>query len=178
LLEKRMKTMTTAPHIRQTPRVVCALFATGFLVLGGASTAACSGSDAGHGTGVTHPPSQHYPSPSVCSASSIAGDQCTQDSDCPTGKACDCANEQVGNAEHTNQCITAECRIDSDCGPGGYCSLSVVPLCGSAGESGFYCHTPLDTCADDTDCSRNGGFGGTCTFTGKAWGCVTAGCAG
>jgi hypothetical protein len=53
-----------------------------------------------------------------------------------------------------NTCVPGDCRVDSDCGPGGYCSPTVAP--NGLSLSGYYCHTPLDQCIDDTDCPTAG----------------------
>jgi hypothetical protein len=52
------------------------------------------------------------------------------------------------------------CRVDADCGAGGYCS----PSRGRCGVfNGFYCHTSADTCVDPTlDC---GSCGISCVYT-------------
>jgi hypothetical protein len=43
----------------------------------------------------------------------------------------------------------SHCAIDSDCGPGGFCSPSP-----SADDCNplYYCHTAADTCVNDGDC--------------------------
>jgi hypothetical protein len=109
-------------------------------------------------------------------------DACFADSDCPGGAPCECR----GNAASPNVCQTGgDCAVDSDCGPAGYCSPSLVnslcfcsdsSLCGDAGDTctpgqlfctcgdscdhGYFCHTPCDTCVDDSDCEHSG----TCNF--------------
>ena len=86
-----------------------------------------------------------------CRAGACSPDQCTSDTDCATGQACACANEQVGNAEHTNTCVTTQCRSDSDCAAGQVCSPTVGDLC-SGGGPFFACHSAADTCRVDADC--------------------------
>jgi hypothetical protein len=49
-----------------------------------------------------------------------------------------------------NQCKKGNCRIDSDCGPGGYCSPA-TDACGAV--LGYYCHTAADECVNDDDCA-------------------------
>jgi hypothetical protein len=96
-----------------------------------------------------------------------------------------------------NSCETeSNCRVDSDCGPRGYCSPSQVEafcmcpsaaLCGDSGAScsangkpvpcecgdacghGYFCHTRDDTCVDDSDCPD-----GTCNYDTvvKRWTCA------
>jgi hypothetical protein len=118
-------------------------------------------------------------------------DTCFSDSDCADDTPCEC---RTGPTDSTNNaCVTAsDCQVDSDCGAGGYCSPSLVndfcfcpspALCGpgdscspgpcSCGDScghGYFCHTPADTCVDDSDCGSNG----TCNFDSlaKHWTCA------
>jgi hypothetical protein len=81
-------------------------------------------------------------------------DTCTHDTDCPTGDLCACHGSAfTGGAGNT--CKPGNCRVDSDCGPGGYCSPSHGTT-GCGGLTGYYCHTTADTCVDDTDCSGSG----------------------
>jgi len=75
----------------------------------------------------------------------------------------------------------SNCRIDADCGAGGYCSRSFAPdycnghdaICGFNCGFGYFCHTPKDTCADDTDCA-----GLHCLYDvdTQSWACVAAPC--
>jgi hypothetical protein len=112
-------------------------------------------------------------------------DACASDSDCLDNVPCQC--RASASDSEANTCASASnCRIDSDCGPGGFCSPSVVDnfcdcpstaLCGpdvhcwagntpvpcSCGDGcghGYYCHTPNDTCLDDSDCVGQG----TCNY--------------
>jgi hypothetical protein len=76
-------------------------------------------------------------------------DTCQHDSDCTTGETCGCHGADL-NGGDSNHCVPSNCHIDADCGAGGYCS----PTPGSCGVlGGYYCHTPSDTCVDDTDCT-------------------------
>jgi hypothetical protein len=49
--------------------------------------------------------------------------------------------------------------VDSDCGPGEYCSPSAQPAPGGQGVNAcygatpYYCHTASDTCINDADCA-------------------------
>jgi hypothetical protein len=85
-----------------------------------------------------------------------------------------------------------DCRIDADCGPGGYCSPSQVGVlcscpspalcppgthcepgpctCDDACGHAYYCHTSSDACIDDSDCSQ----GATCNYdtVEKHWTCA------
>jgi hypothetical protein len=85
-----------------------------------------------------------------------------------------CGSQLPGNAiDKPNQCVPAACITDADCGPGGYCSPSIAPLCGN-GTDGYFCHTPDDQCDDDSDCA---GYA-SCTWTEASWTCEAAHCAG
>jgi hypothetical protein len=115
-------------------------------------------------------------------------DQCFADADCKTtGGPCECRppaqalTSPAGGgptATPANVCKPGNCRIDDNCGAGGYCSPSQGP-CGSySGIVGYFCHTPQDKCIDDADCKSQGG--GDCRFDqiGAAWVCQTSQCAG
>ena len=107
-------------------------------------------------------------------------DTCFSDSDCPNNQPCGCRASASDNRK--NACLAgSNCRIDTDCGPVGYCSpsqvgnlcvcmsaafckpddsgacyvgLTQVPcLCGDSCGHGYFCHTPQDTCVDDSDCT-------------------------
>jgi hypothetical protein len=115
-------------------------------------------------------------------------DECSSDSDCSGNAPCGCRVSSASTAANT--CATeSNCRVDADCGPGGFCSPSQVNSicqCESAsycppGEQpgvscpgncghGYFCHTPKDSCLDDSDCGT-----GTCSFdmTSQAWLCVS-----
>jgi hypothetical protein len=116
--------------------------------------------------------------PVKCLQSMCTFDECLTDSDCP-GQACSCASDYYGgNGLHANQCVPANCHVDSDCGPNGYCSPS-VGYCGTYG--GFYCHTKKDTCVDPTkDCADCTTFGNACQYSPAAGGftCGSAVCNG
>lgn len=87
----------------------------------------------------------------TCHQGRCSLDQCLTDTDCASGMACGCAAEFHGNAFHTNACVSSQCRVDSDCGQGGACSPSYSGYCGSL--TGYYCHSPADTCAANADCN-------------------------
>jgi hypothetical protein len=98
-------------------------------------------------------------------------DRCAGDATCPTGQTCAChgsAYNGVGNA-----CVPGNCRLDSDCGPGGYCSpTAATNTCGAL--SGYYCHTPKDQCLNDSDCNSSAGL---CIYspTDGFWSCQQSG---
>jgi hypothetical protein len=93
-------------------------------------------------------------------------DECFSDSDCDAGLPCECRRYDAG----ANMCAYAgNCRIDSDCSPGGFCSPSgSLEWC----EPEYFCHTSADTCVNDSDCS--GTYGG-CNFDSKSghWDCAS-----
>jgi hypothetical protein len=96
-------------------------------------------------------------------------DQCTTDMQCGPGP-CQCGDV-------ANSCLAGNCHVDSDCGNGGYCSPEIDPCQGFT--LGYYCHTPADTCIDDTDCTNTPPIGrGSCQFDGDAgsWQCDPALC--
>jgi hypothetical protein len=78
-------------------------------------------------------------------------DNCATDADCDPGKVCFCSPNDSA------QCFSAgNCRTDADCGGGatGFCSPSYGSDCsGYHWYSGYYCHTPKDTCIEDSDCT-------------------------
>lgn len=111
-------------------------------------------------------------------------DTCNSDADCPSKVPCAC--RESGEDSRANACVTeSNCAVDADCGPDGYCSPSVVNdfcncpttalcpdsaacyadgtkvpcVCGDSCGHGYYCHTPNDTCLDDSDCAQ-----GTCNY--------------
>jgi len=77
-------------------------------------------------------------------------DACASDGDCPSGQLCACHGSAFLYGEG-NECMPGDCRVDSDCGPGGYCSPS-QSTGGCGGLAGYYCHTAGDQCVDDSDC--------------------------
>jgi hypothetical protein len=81
--------------------------------------------------------------------SSCSYDACLSDSDCPSGTPCLCRSSPTDNSP--NSCVSGgNCVVDADCGSAGYCSPSPSP--DRCGPGAYYCHTPLDTCVNDTDC--------------------------
>lgn len=80
-------------------------------------------------------------------------DQCATDSDCDTGRVCYCTGSD------SPRCLSlGNCLADADCGSGAYsyCSPSNGFDCaGYHSIDSYYCHTPNDTCIDDSDCGGN-----------------------
>jgi len=130
----------------------------------------------------------------IACMSGCSYDTCNSDADCPSKVPCACRASAADL--DANACVTeSNCAIDADCGPEGYCSPSVVndfcdcPVaalctdsgacyaggtkvscaCGDSCGHGYYCHTPSDTCLDDSDCDR-----GTCNYDrlDKRWTCA------
>jgi hypothetical protein len=101
-------------------------------------------------------------------------DQCFADSDCNRGGPCACEG-RVGS--DSNACLSGNCRTDAECGSG-YCSPSFGDCGGYSGVIGYYCHTPEDTCVDDTDCSESGA--GYCMYRPEVahWACGYGSCVG
>jgi hypothetical protein len=98
-----------------------------------------------------------------------AYDTCTDDSACSTGEVCACHGSPYADGAG-NTCVPGNCRVDADCGPAGYCSPAHGT--GNCGDvTGYYCHTPSDTCIDDTDCSNNGETACTWSSASSNWTC-------
>ena len=83
-------------------------------------------------------------------------DSCFEDADCgSTVCACD-----GGWRSGSNTCLSGNCQVDADCGAGGWCSPSLSDCGFFGGVEGYWCHTPEDTCTNDSDCPETGDFGG------------------
>lgn len=81
-------------------------------------------------------------------SSGCSYDECFTDSECPAGATCLCRSSSTDNT--ANACVPpGNCTVDSDCGPGGYCSPS-WETCNR--PTPYYCHTKRDTCITDSDC--------------------------
>jgi hypothetical protein len=99
---------------------------------------------------VIREPTNHRPADCV-PPDTGAGGACLVDANCadgPQGKpgtVCNCA---------TSSCTVqpGSCRVDADCGAGGFCSPTWT-----SGEDvevvAYECHTCEDQCIDDTDCT-------------------------
>jgi hypothetical protein len=100
---------------------------------------------------------------------SCSYDTCLHDTDCPTGETCGCRGSPYVSGG--NSCVKSDCRVDSDCGAGGYCS----PTTGSCGVLlGYFCHTQKDQCVNDSDCAIDGGGLRKCGYSTTAgyWMCT------
>ncbi len=88
-------------------------------------------------------------------------DECTTDGQCSANQLCACGTDDGSDGRTANLCIPSNCRVDSDCGSGGYCSPSWGTSCGAlGGVVGYYCHTAGDLCATD-ECTNDGDCKGT-----------------
>jgi hypothetical protein len=109
-------------------------------------------------------------------------DECATDSDCPGNVPCSCRSSASDSAP--NACLSgSNCRIDADCGPGGYCSRGTLGdrcnghpfICQLNCGRGYFCHNSKDTCVDDTDCTNSG----LCVYDldSQSWTCSAGACA-
>jgi hypothetical protein len=117
-------------------------------------------------------------------------DECFTDSNCGP-RPCLCRSSSADNS--ANVCdVGGNCAVDSDCGPGGYCSPSVRILPNQVpnvclGSNPYYCHTASDLCINDSDCApldagpptSSPGPTYACAYNppDNRWECTTAGCA-
>ncbi len=87
-----------------------------------------------------------------CEENVCSYDTCLADDAC-SGNACTCRETfpKAGNTPDTCD-LVGNCRVDSDCPNGQFCSPSYVPGCA---PPAYYCRTPNDECIADSDC---GGF--------------------
>lgn len=136
---------------------------------------------------------ERFPCMSECSY-----DTCSADSDCPANQPCECRASDADSAANTcvsggNCRIDSDCGPCGYCSPtqinvlcfcpstvlcpdgGGACyegtssGWEEVPCsCGDACGHGYFCHTPRDTCVDDSDCDD-----GTCNYdtVNMQWSC-------
>jgi hypothetical protein len=113
-------------------------------------------------------------------------DECVTDSDCTAMSLCVCGATPANYGRNPNECVPAACHVDSDCGPGGYCSPSPNPCLYPSQSStnyaqvyGYYCHTARELCAAgecvNAHCQD---AGGTCEWesTDAGWRCQFATC--
>jgi hypothetical protein len=109
--------------------------------------------------------------PQLLTGPSCGCDECNGDQDCGSTGVCACNQTGWSNIPVGNVCILAgNCRVDADCGPGGFCSPSPA----NCGVGGYYCHTAKDTCLDYADCPT------ACAYSLAAgdWACTTSACGG
>ncbi len=114
---------------------------------------------------------------------SCSYDTCASDSDCTTGTLCSCRQAVHYGPNVPNTCLPTDCRSDAECGVGGYCSPSLDPMCGPyIGVTSWHCHTPHDTCINDSDCQKaDAGYGSHfCGYSADVgyWTCQFTSCLG
>lgn len=104
---------------------------------------------------------------------SCSYDECFVDGECGASEVCRC-REAPSDA---NVCVSGNCVLDADCGAGGYCSPSRGFDRINLGVSGFWCHTAMDECVDDADCTVDAGPTANCTWFPDRdhWACSTQG---
>ncbi len=109
--------------------------------------------------------------PHFACVSACQYDDCYSDAECP-GQACVCRAD--ASSPGANYCDSAgNCRVDADCGEGGYCSPSLLgggctclsaaycdppepgAACGDSCGHGYFCHSARDGCLDDSDCKSD-----------------------
>lgn len=87
----------------------------------------------------------------------------------------------AAHPESKATCLAGNCRTDSDCANGGYCSPTLGQCGNYTGVIGYYCHTPSDECTDDSDCTGNPTSGpGYCMYSPEVahWLCSYSHCVG
>jgi hypothetical protein len=149
----------------------------------GLNTDAGPGFDAGVDTPCTHDSECTAGKNGRCTPSEHNGfatceyDQCASDQDCPKSEVCECG-QAANTGRYPNVCLPGNCRVDADCGSGGYCSPSFGTMCGSyGGIVGYFCHTAKDECTNDDECTDGPGYCALQPTTG-AWTCFYSVCAG
>ena len=117
----------------------------------------------------------------TCTAAEVCDyDACTTDATCPDAtNVCICQGQTPGDGKFGSVCIQANCHVDTDCGPSGFCSPSITS-CG--GTTGYYCHVCADTCVNDSDCPTDPTLGPypECAYDATVghWACTYALCSG
>jgi hypothetical protein len=105
-------------------------------------------------------------------------DECAVDGDCSSSGPCACEAAFWSDA---NACLPGNCRTDADClGGGGYCSPTFGDCGDYAGVIAYYCHSPDDTCIDDSDCTSATQGPGYCMYRPELghWECGYGQCVG
>jgi hypothetical protein len=98
-----------------------------------------------------------FPNEGLVGPGGCSYDECFTDSNCGARTPCLCRSSSTDNG--ANVCdIGGNCAVDSDCGPGGYCSPSVrvapnQPTNVCWGSTPYYCHATSDLCVNDSDCA-------------------------
>ena len=109
-------------------------------------------------------------------------DDCASDNDCGS-TVCLCRETplpgiQPDPARRTICAGSGNCKVDSDCDGGGYCSPSPAFQCGSDHWDyyGYYCHTGGDECINDSDCAPQGNAFCAYNPAVQHWACSTGSC--
>ena len=79
-------------------------------------------------------------------------DTCDIDDVCGDNAVCLCRTTDTPSS--ANHCLTAgNCRVDSECGAGGYCSPSLLvgDTC-NQDNIAYFCHSAQDQCVQDSQC--------------------------
>ncbi len=119
-----------------------------------------------------------------CSASRFGNecsyDECFSDGECGGG-LCLCRGARGGVGSYGNNlCVGGNCRVDSDCGSGGFCAPSLGDCGDYGGIVGYYCRTCEDECLNDSDCVDPMQGNGYCAYNpvSARWACSYSFCAG
>jgi hypothetical protein len=103
-------------------------------------------------------------------------DACLVDGDCGASGVCLCQRPDTAGPAPCgtpivvgNACVPSNCRADSDCAACGAC-IAQESICGPGAE-GYYCQTPSDACASNSDCTDQPN--GQCAYDVSAsrWAC-------
>jgi hypothetical protein len=143
--------------------------------IGGCATCCSSDSDCDGGAN-----GRCKMNPPAFGPNSCSYDACFDDSDCLGGTPCICRTSATDNSANT--CAPGgNCVLDSNCGPGGYCSPSPLSQC--VDPEPYYCHTSMDACINDADCPPadggiRQGLSPVCTYDalGQRWVCGQQSC--
>jgi len=142
-------TSIRVPSVHRSVGTICpATRGPGSICTGpGVGTAQCA-KDSDCATGKNGRCSSSYGPLADCTPS-CSYDACQGDSDCPARVPCECRDSAT--SESSNECVMGgNCAVDTDCGPGGFCSPGVLE--GLCEHPIYFCHTPKDTCTDAFDC--------------------------
>jgi hypothetical protein len=104
-------------------------------------------------------------------------DTCYSDATCTSGGPCACEGE---SGSPGNTCLPGNCQTDADCAGGGYCSPTMGGCGNYGGVIAYFCHTPADTCLDDSECVSPTQGAGYCMYSPEVghWSCGYGQCVG
>jgi hypothetical protein len=102
------------------------------------------------------------------SLGSVGGSLGSQDSNCRNDIDCG----PGGSCSPSQNGVLCFCPSTALCGPDDQCMAGNTPVscaCGDSCGHGYFCHTPDDTCVDDSDCRNQD----TCNYDrlNKLWSC-------